>query len=78
MMHRRRIARADVTDALTDGRIIETNTDEHGFTCWLILGQRFNGDELHVAGKHVGDMLQVNTVYFPDEEFWENDARTRR
>ncbi|PIU95193.1 MAG: hypothetical protein COZ06_09315 [Armatimonadetes bacterium CG_4_10_14_3_um_filter_66_18] len=77
-MRRRQLSRAEVAEVLTGGGIIETTTDEHGFTCWLISGQRFNGDDVHVAAKRVGNVLQVNTVYFPDEQFWESDARTRR
>lgn len=78
MMRQRHITRSDVTQALLGGDVIETTTDDRDFTCWLVLGQRFNGDDVHVACKGVGIMLQVNTVYFPDEEFWQADAKTRR
>ncbi|MBI3923259.1 MAG: DUF4258 domain-containing protein [Armatimonadetes bacterium] len=53
MMRKRHITRADAAEVLLEGSVIETTTDDRGFACWLVLGQRFNGDALHVACKRL-------------------------
>ena len=77
-MRSRQISVDDVELVITEGRVIETTVDEFGFDCYLILGQRFNGDEIHVAGKIVKDVFQVNTVYYPHEHLWTDDFAHRR
>jgi len=49
-----------------------------GFVCYLIAGERFNGDVIHVACKIVDDVVQINTVYFPYVHLWEDDRVRRR
>lgn len=68
----------DVAQVFSNGEIIETTIDESGIENHLVLGERFNGDQIHVACKLVGDILQINTLYFPDAEFWKADGRTRK
>jgi hypothetical protein len=77
-MDRLRIAVADLEDTFASGEIIETREDEFGYECHLVLGERFNGDQIHIACKVVSGMVQVNTVYFPDPEFWETNGKTHR
>ncbi len=74
----RRITIADVEMVIANGRIIETYIDDFGYECYLIYGERFNGDEVHVAGKIVDDVFQINTVYFPHEHLWEVDRIRKR
>ena len=45
--------------------MIETHIDDWGFVCYLVAGERFNGDVIHIACKIVDDVVQINTVYFP-------------
>jgi len=74
----RRISVVDIEDAIINGQVIETHLDDWGFVCYLIAGERFNGDVIHVACKIVDDVVQINTVYFPYVHLWEDDRVRRR
>jgi hypothetical protein len=75
---RRQIRLQDVKDAVKVGQIIETHVDDWEFDCYLIAGERFNGDTIHVACKIVEDVLQINAVYFPHSHLWEKDRRRKK
>lgn len=74
----RQIQLQDVKDAVNLGQIIETHVDDWGFDCYLIAGERFNGDTIHVACKIVDDMLQINTAYYPHAHLWEKNRKRKR
>lgn len=73
----RQITVQDIEDVIAIGEIIETHVDDWDFDCYLIAGERFNGDIIHVACKIVDDTLQINTAYFPHSHLWIKD-RIRR
>jgi len=73
-----RISLDEVEAVISAGEVIESSLDEFGIDNYLVLGHRFNGDQIQVACKVVTGVLQINTVYFPDPEFWEADGKTRR
>lgn len=74
----RQIRLQDVKDAVSNGKVIETHVDDWGFDCFLVAGERFNGDVIHVACKIVEDVLQINTVYYPHSHLWENDRKRKK
>lgn len=74
----RQIRLQDIQDAISVGQIIETHTDDWGFDCYLLAGERFNGDVIHVACKIVEDILQINTVYYPHPHLWEKDRKRKK
>lgn len=74
----RKISVDDIEDVFKVGKIIEKHIDDFGYECYLIYGERFNGDPIHIGCKMVEDYLQINTVYFPYEEFWEDNWQRRK
>ena len=74
----RQITLDDVEEAIANGQIVEKHLDEEGFNCFLIAGERFNGDVVHVASKIVDDILQINTVYYPHTHLWERDSKRKK
>ena len=74
----RRIGIQDIEDAVNQGQIIETHIDDWGFECYLIAGERFNGDMVHIACKIVDGIVQINTVYFPHAHLWQDDQIRKR
>ena len=74
----RQIQLQDVKDAVNGGQIIEAHVDDWGFDCYLIAGERFNGDVIHIACKIVDDMLQINTAYYPHAHLWEKDRKRKK
>gem|GEM_PF-6245609 len=74
----RKISVNDIEDVFRVGKIIEKHIDDFGYECYLIYGERFNGDHIHIGCKIVEDYLQINTVYFPYEELWEDDWQRRK
>ena len=74
----RQIRLQDIKDAIRIGQIIETHIDDWGFDCYLIAGERYNGDVIHVACKIVEGMLQINTVYHPHSHLWEKDRKRKK
>lgn len=74
----RKISIEDIEKILISGEIIERHLDDFEYECYLICGKRFNGDSIHISCKMVDEYLQINTVYFPYDEFWEADGKRRR
>lgn len=74
----RQITLNDVEETIANGQIVETHVDEEGFNCFLIAGERFNGDVAHIASKVVDDVLQINTVYYPHTHLWDYDKKRKR
>ncbi len=74
----RQIRLQDVKDAIFAGQVIEEHIDDWGFHCYLVAGERFNGDVIHVACKIVEDILQINTVYYPHPHLWEKDRKRKK
>ena len=74
----RQISVRDIEDAIASGQVIETHIDDWDFVCYLIAGERFNGDVIHIACKIVDDVVQVNTVYFPHAHLWKDDRIRKR
>lgn len=74
----RQITVNDIEEAIVNGQIIETHIDEEGFNCFLIAGERFNGDVVHIASKVVDNILQINTAYYPHTHLWEYDKKRKR
>ncbi len=60
-------------NSISTGQIIEQHVDDWGFDCYLIAGERFNGDIVHIACKIVEEILQINTVYYPHAHLWDKD-----
>lgn len=73
----RQISVQDIEDAIAIGQVIEKHIDDWGFDCYLIAGERFNGDVIHVACKIVDEYVQINTAYYPHAHLWLKDLIRR-
>ena len=73
------ISRASVKHVITYGELIETYHDDKPFPSGLFLGA-WEEMPLHVviAWDAASQKIFVITAYWPDEEHFENDFRTRR
>ncbi len=70
----RGITRQNVKDAIMYGEIIEKYPDDYPFPSCLILGE----NHLHVVCGIGAGILWIITAYYPSEDKWENDLKTRK
>ena len=77
-MQERDISRADVTNGIQTGEVIENYPDDYPNPSCLVFGYTVNGRILHIV---VGcDMINIYiiTAYYPDTSKFENDLKTRK
>ena len=73
----RMIRRAEVSEAIGHGEIVEDYPeDARGHSC-LLLGFGINGRPVHVVCAPKEDYLAVITAYIPDEREWSRGFKTR-
>ncbi len=73
-MIQRGITRQDVKDAIPEGEIIEEYPDDYPYPSCLISGN----NRLHVVCGIGEGWLWIITAYYPAEDKWEPDLKTRR
>lgn len=76
-MQKRGISPADVLAYLSNGEIIETYPDYWAGPATLVLGESAAQDKLHVV-VGLDDYAHVITAYFPSEDKFEPDMKTRK
>ena len=74
----RNINQKDVEDAILNGEIIEEYKDDYPYPSYLVCGINSNNEVLHVVCGSNGEELWIITAYYPDDEEWENDMKTRK
>lgn len=76
----RNISMMDVQEAICNGEIIENYPDDYPYPSCLVFGYQSDNRILHVvcACNDTDDELWLITAYFPTEDKWENDFKTRR
>ena len=77
-MGERDIKRADVKNCILNGEIIEDYPDDFPNPSCLIFGTTSEDKILHVVAGTDGDYLYVITAYYPSENKFEQDMKTRR
>ena len=77
-MVNRDIKESDIVLALEEGEIIEQYIDDYTYPSCLILCFLPNGKPIHVACSLRHDTLNLTTAYYPDNEIWLTDYKTRR
>ncbi len=77
-MQQRRIKINDVISCIKGGEIIEYYERDYPFPSCLILGFTDNYSGLHVVCAVGEGYLWMITTYYPDEDQWYEDLRTRR
>ena len=74
----RGILAKDIRAAIMNGEIIEQYPDDFPFPSCLIYGKTSKGAVLHVCISDEGKSGKVITAYFPSEEKWNMDFKTRK
>ena len=74
----RGIAVADIQSAVQTGEIIRQYEDDKPFPSCLLLGLTELGKYIHVAASVDGGYLYIITAYYPGENEWELDLKTRK
>ena len=77
---KRRITLAQMTEALSNGEIIEKYPDAKPYPACLVLGWLVSGDPLHIVCSRgeTEPQLRIVTIYEPDDNRWEDDYKTRK
>ena len=78
MMQKRDITRLDVLHCLENGEIIEDYPNSFPHPSCLVFGYNQANEPLHVVVGLKEDMLMIITAYFPTDEKFESDLKTRR
>lgn len=74
----RGIKSKDIRRAVQTGEIIEQYPDDYPYPSCLILGNTLDNKPIHVVMSDEGSASRIITAYFPDENKWEIDMKTRK
>ena len=77
-MQERDISRDDVGNCIMSGEIIEEYADDYPYPSCLILGKQNDQVPLHAVVASNGEELFIITAYYPSDEQWEDDWKTRK
>ena len=77
-LHERNITIDGLKNAIMTGEIFEQYEDDKPFPSCLLLGKNENGLSIHMVASIGDEFLYVITAYYPDEEEWESDLKTRK
>ncbi len=68
----------DIINCLSSGEIIEYYEDDYPYPSCLILGNDTEDQGIHIVCALEGDNIWMITAYYPSENEWLSDLRTRR
>ena len=74
----RGITVGDIQSAIQTGEIIRQYEDDKPFPSCLILGSAEQTKRIHVAASIDNRYLYIITAYYPNQNEWESDLKTRR
>ena len=74
----RNITIDDVICCVENGKIIEQYENDKPFPSCLILGVELKGKYIHVVVSCNEDYIYLITAYYPDEQLWQDNFKTRR
>lgn len=77
-LQERGIFRKDVRNAILTGEIIEYYPDDYPDESCLILGVTIDGRPLHVVCSCNDAWITIITAYYPTEDRFEPDLKTRK
>ena len=77
-MQQRDITIKQITECLQVGVIIEFYPDDYPYPSFLVLGWLSSNKPLHVVCAIGEDMLWMITAYYPSDDEWHDNYRTRR
>ena len=68
----------DIRFAINNGEIIEQYPDDFPFESCLVLGKDQNNIFIHVCMSDEGSSSRIVTAYYPSENKWNADFKTRK
>jgi hypothetical protein len=77
-LRQRGIKQRDIKRCIMSGEIIEQYPEDFPFPSCLIFGYTNNDKVLHVVASDEGTVSRIITAYFPNNEKFENDLKTRK
>ena len=77
-MVERGITLADVVSCVTNGEIIEQYETDKPLPSCLVLGMEIKGRYIHIVVSHDVEFIYLITAYYPDDQQWNSDFKTRR
>jgi len=77
-MHERNISVTDIINVIQTGEIVKQYEDDKPFPSCLLLGTSGQNIILHVVASIDAESLYIITAYYPNENTWESDFKTRR
>lgn len=77
-MQERDISRADVRRGIETGEIIEEYPEDYPNPSCLIFGYAVDGRILHIVAGCDNMNIYIITVYFPNNDKFEKDMKTRK
>jgi len=77
-LHERIITIEDIKAAIQTGEIIKQYEDDKPFSSCLLLGRTVQDKHIHVVASIDNGYLYIITAYYPDENEWESNLKTRK
>lgn len=77
-LNQRNILISDIKNVISNGKIIEYYYDDYPYPSCLIIGENKYNEIIHVVCGMNKDLVYMITAYYPDNEDWEEDMKTRR
>lgn len=77
-LQERGISLDDVIICVSNGEIIEQYETDKPLPSCLVLGAEISGRYIHIVVSHDDEFIYLITAYYPNEQQWNSDFRTRR
>ena len=77
-LYERGITLDDVMCCVANGEIIEQYENDKPLPSCLVLGMEVRGKFIHIVVSHDNEFIYLITAYYPDEQQWNSDFKTRR
>lgn len=77
-LRQREIKAKDVKNCIMSGEIIEQYPKDFPFPSCLVFGRTVDEKIIHVVASDEGTGSRIITAYFPDNDKFDNDLKTRK
>ena len=77
-LEERGISMEDIKSAVQTGEIITRYEDDKPFPSCLLLGATDRSKYIHIVASIDNGYLYIITAYYPSENVWESDLKTRK
>ena len=74
----RGITLVDVTNCVANDEVIEQYENNMPLPSCLVLGMTIRDKFIHIVVSHDDEFIYLITAYYPDEQQWNSDFKTRR